>query len=650
MHSYDARDRSMTVRATLIATLGLFALASCYEYDYVVAGAGTAGLVVANRLSADPSVSVLVIEPGCDERANPNVTNPLAFTVPFGTHIDWQWCTTKIGQELTWRRHLENRSLEYHQGKAIGGTSTINGMTYVRGDAPELDAWAALGNPGWNWSALYPYYLRGESFAPPTEAQTAAGAAWDPAFHGESGPLRTGFPYEMLNGTLFDRMATTWEALGQRRNHDPNGGDVRGFAAWPMTVDRMADVREDAARAYLWDVVDRPNLDIVRGTVKRVVWEDGVCGTEDGDATVVARGVEYETPNGDTITVVAKREVILSAGAIQTPLILEQSGVGNPDILSSLGIPVVVDLPGVGENFQEQPNTIIVYNGTTPEALKTGAITPYATFLTAADLFGHSRLAALASRTLDSIPIWSTQVAAANGGRVSAAALERVFHLQHELIFTKNVTVAEIIGFAQPGQFGSAWWPLLPFSRGSVHLGVGDRGPKIDPQYLLSDFDKTIAIAAGRVAQKFWQTSPMAELVGANTVPGAEALPDFNATDAQWEAHLTSAGESVFFSFLTCTHPHASASCPPRTMILTRDIPAPHTAAPNHHGLGTAAMMSRDLGGVVDPELRVYGTRNVRVVDASVMPLQISGHLTATIYALAERASDIIIQHHRTAR
>ncbi|KAK8022750.1 glucose oxidase [Apiospora rasikravindrae] len=123
------------------------------RYDYVVAGAGTAGLVVASRLSADPSTSVLVIEPGGDERANPNVTSPLAFTVPFDA--------------TTPQKHLANRSLEYHQGKAIGGTSTINGMTYVRGDAAEFDAWATLGNPGWDWNVMYPYYLRSEAFAPP---------------------------------------------------------------------------------------------------------------------------------------------------------------------------------------------------------------------------------------------------------------------------------------------------------------------------------------------------------------------------------------------------------------------------------------------------------------------------------------------------
>ena len=236
--------------------------------------------------------------------------------------------------------HLASRSLEYHQGKAIGGTSIINGMTYVRADAAEIDAWAALGNPGWTWRELFPYYLRSEAFTPPSAAQTTAGASWDPAYHGEAGPLRTGYPYEMLNGTLFERMRATWDALGQPWNRDPNGGGVRGFAAWPMTVDRDADVRDDAARAYYWDVADRTNLDLVQGTVERVVWDSDGCGAatrkrkpeeNDGDAMVVARGVEYVTPSGEKITVRAKKEVILSAGAIRTPLILEQSGIGNPE-------------------------------------------------------------------------------------------------------------------------------------------------------------------------------------------------------------------------------------------------------------------------------------------------------------------------------
>ncbi|KAK7990324.1 hypothetical protein PG990_014604 [Apiospora arundinis] len=529
--------------------------------------------------------------------------------------------TSPLTDATTPQKHLANRSLEYHQGKAIGGTSTINGMTYVRADAAEIDAWAALGNPGWDWNALYPYYQRGEAFAPPTAAQTAAGASWVPAYHGESGPLRTSYPYEMLNGTLFDRMRTTWEALGQPWNRDPNGGDVRGFAAWPMTADRDADVREDAARAYFWGVANRGNLHIVQGTVRRVLWDHDEEDARsrgrpagsgfDGDEKVAAGGVEYVAPGGETITVGAKKEVILSAGAIRTPLILEESGVGNPDILGALGIPTVINLPGVGENFQEQPNIPLVYNSTRPDEVPEGIITPFAAFLTAGDLFGPSRLPEIAARAMESLPTWSAQIAAANGNRISAEALERILRLQHDLVFAKNVTVAEIICFARPGQFGSAWWPLLLFSRGSVHLhnpgGKEQKNMAIDPEYLLADLDKTITIAAGRAAQTFWRTAPMAEIVGANVFPGTEALPDLNATDAQWEAHLANA------------------------------------ATPNHHGLGTAAMMSRDLGGVVDPELRVYGTRNVRVVDASVIPLQISGHLTATLYALAERASEIII-------
>lgn len=149
-------------------------------------------------------------------------------------------------------------------------------------------------------------------------------------------------------------------------------------------------------------------------------------------------------------------------------------------IISAHGLPIVVDLPGVGENFQEQPNIALVYNSTKPDTVPAGAISPYAAFLSAGDLFGPEQLADVASRTLASLPAWSAQIAAANGNRVSAQALERILRLQHDLIFAKNVTVAEIICFARPGEFGSALWPLLPFSRGSVHLnskGAEGRNP-----------------------------------------------------------------------------------------------------------------------------------------------------------------------------
>ncbi|ETS73552.1 hypothetical protein PFICI_14498 [Pestalotiopsis fici W106-1] len=570
--------------------------ANCQEtYDFIIAGAGTCGSVVANRLSSDPNLSVLVIEPGLDERANPNVTSVLGFLSAFNTPIDWAY-------NITPQASLGGRGMQYHAGKAWGGTSTINGMTFLRGDRAEIDAWESLGNKGWNWDSLWPHYKGVERFEVPTPAQTDAGASWNPDFHGLDGELATGYAYELINGSLHETWRQTWEGLGFPWNEDANGGDIRGISIWPSTLDRDADTREDASRAFIQPVESRPNLKIIQGTVKRLTWN------EDGDVCE-ATGVEYLTAAGETITIQAHKEVILSAGALRSPLILESSGIGQPERLQKLGIETKIDLPGVGENMIEQPLGVVAYAGNVPNA--TGTIVPFGLFINARDTFGE-QTAAVAASTKANLSSWAADISAANGGIISAEALLEVFEIQHDLIFNHNVTIGEILSnFAEQDGYryvANVWWPLLPFSRGSVHLKSANAidDPAIDPQYLLADFDVTVMTGVGRVAQSFFFQEPMSNNITTALLPGDALLPR-NATDEQW-----------------------------RNVLVDQ-------VTPNHHALASAAMMSRELGGVVDSELRVYGTRNVRVVDASVVPLQISGHLTATLYALADRAAAIII-------
>jgi choline dehydrogenase len=265
----------------------------------------------------------------------------------------------------------------------------------------------------------------------------------------------------------------------------------------------------------------------------------------------------------------------------------------------------------------EQPLAALLY--TADLGNLTGTITPFGAFLNAQDLFGDET-ADIAASARASLPDWAASVSAANGGLVDAVALLQAFEVQHDVIFRDNVTIIETLTSAVTGELAQVGWPLLPFSRGSVHIqaqpnattaagnGTVDiaNRPAIDPKYLLADFDLTVMTAGGRIAQAFVYQAPLADLVTGYASPGDAILPR-NATDAQWEVALRG-GSSA-----------------------------------NHHALGTAAMMSRELGGVVDPQLRVYGTRNVRVVDASVLPTQISGHLTATLYAVADRAAAIIL-------
>lgn len=290
------------------------------KFDYIIAGGGTSGLLLANRLSADPKTTVAVIEPGSDVRTNPNVTDPdnTIYQLAFNTPIDWAYPTTpQLG--------AGGRTLELHSGKALGGTSTINGMVYIRADAAEIDAWEALGSEGWNWESLLPYYKRVEKSTPPTAAQAAAGASYDPEFHGEHGLLHVGNLYFLPNGSFHGTVQDAWESLGYVVNPDVNGGVTRGFNVWPMTVDREADLRWDAARACYYPVENRTNLVVLRGTVTKLVWEAHERGEH-----VFASGVEYVDAKNSTTVVAVRKEVILSAGSLRTPLILEASGVGNP--------------------------------------------------------------------------------------------------------------------------------------------------------------------------------------------------------------------------------------------------------------------------------------------------------------------------------
>lgn len=287
------------------------------SFDYVIAGGGTCGMVLANRLSEDPNITVAVIEPGEDVRNNPNVTDPGNFLVAFDTPIDWSYPSTT-------QPSAANRSFTFHSGKAIGGTSTINGMTYIRADAAEIDAWEALGNEGWNWTALLPYYKQTERFTPPTKTQTDVGADFEPQYHGRHGDLHVGFRYALPNGSFYGLIEETWESLGYQVNPEVNSGETRGFDVWPMTIDRDSDLRWDSARAYYYPVEHRANLFLLRGTALNLEFDSGVV-VDNKKAT----GLRYVDGDNDTIIVGANNEVILSAGALRTPLLLEMSGIGN---------------------------------------------------------------------------------------------------------------------------------------------------------------------------------------------------------------------------------------------------------------------------------------------------------------------------------
>ena len=290
-------------------------------YDYIIIGGGTSGLVVANRLSELENVNVLVIEAGGSVYNNSNVTDTVGYGQAFGTEIDWAYETVK--QEWGGGTPQIVRA-----GKALGGTSTINGMVYLRAQTSQINAWEKIGNKGWNWDNLFPYYRKSEHLQIPSNYSwfKGSGIAYNPAYHGFNGPLKVGWTSTQLNDGLAQTVNVTYQnmTIPIPYNEDPNGGQMVGYTLYPKTVDTELNIREDAARAYYYPYQSRSNLHVWLYTnVNMITWKAGSEATADG--------VEVTLANGTTAVVKASREVILAAGALKSPLLLELSGIGNPE-------------------------------------------------------------------------------------------------------------------------------------------------------------------------------------------------------------------------------------------------------------------------------------------------------------------------------
>ncbi|KAK2027760.1 GMC oxidoreductase [Colletotrichum zoysiae] len=540
--------------------------------DYVIVGGGTSGLALANRLSENPAVSVLIIEAGGSVFDNVNVTNPNGYGLAFGTDIDFAFQTTN----QTYGGGLVQTM---RAAKALGGTSTINGMAYTRAEASQIDAWEQLGNEGWNWDSLFPYYLKSEHFQTPEPARKVAGhLEYEAKDHGENGALLTGWTFAQTNGSIPTVLNSTFQNLGLPWNEDVNGGNMVGFSVFPRTVDQENAVREDAARAYYYPFQNRTNLKVLLNTsAQKLTWKNSTVPTADGVEVVLA--------DGSTRTVKAGKEVILSAGALH-------------------GIETVVNLPTVGENLQDQMNNGLSFDmkNTTLDGTLTTVAYP-----SAEQMFDNAD--EVAAQIKESLPAYAATVASVNGNVTRAADLLEFFEMQWSLIFESKIPVAEVLVNSAKNSWSSEYWGLLPFSRGSIHIGEKSTANAIiNPNYFLLDWDLLQQVQTAKFIRKLYSTAPFSTFAGTETRPGASVV----AADADvegWKGYIKSNYRS------------------------------------NFHPVGTAAMMPREKGGVVDANLKVYGTSNVRVVDASVLPFQVCGHLVSTLYAVAERAADLILEN-----
>ncbi|KAK6001670.1 hypothetical protein QM012_002160 [Aureobasidium pullulans] len=562
-------------------------------FDYVIVGGGTAGTVLANRLSEDSSVSVALIEAGGSA-----LDNPLARTI-YGncpactTALDWNYTTVP-------QQHLNGNIQPYHAGRCLGGTSDLNGWTYLRPSKAEFRSWQAVGNPGWMWKSLLHYFRKSENLQIPSASQQEQGATYITEFHGFDGPLDIAWP-PLLNMTGFGKaLNETWQSLGLKWNRDANSGSLRGLFLKPSEYNlQQGGIREDANRAYLAPIMNRTNLKVFTYTTAMKLR----LGYDLASKAMVASGVDVITATRGNQTIRASREIILSLGTLRTPTLLEASGIGNSRVLANASIPLKVDLPGVGFHMQDQINYNLGFNITGNDNF-TNDLTniPTYAFVTAEDLFGNDTLS-IENELRRSISQYAAKIAAESNGATTIHTEKRRLNARVDLIFDKNIPIGELI----LNPTFAAFWQTLPLSTGSVHLSSDHPSrPLINPNWLQFDFDFRVQVALLKFCRRLYSRPPLSALNNpVETSPGYSALP-LNATDAQYRAFFNSSGQAVW------------------------------------HGVGTAAMMSRELGGVIDPQMLVYGTSNLRVVDASAFPFEVNGHPTSTIYAMAEKAADLI--------
>ena len=519
-------------------------------YDYVIVGAGSAGCVLANRLSADGD-SVLLLEAGNPDEQR-EIGMPAAYSELFKSEVDWEYYTEP-------QPELNGRECYWPRGKTLGGSSSINAMIYARGQPADYDHWADLGNDGWDYEDVLEYFKRAEhNERGPSE------------YHGTGGPRNVADP--QAPNELTEAFIEAGAAAGLPHNDDFNAGDQSGVGLYQVT--QKDGERHSAADAYLKPVLDRPNLTATTGAQVTEVRFDGR----------EAVGVEYlQDGSGSTETVTANEEVILSAGAINSPQLLMLSGVGPAEHLAAHDISVVHDLPGVGQNLQDHLQVKINYACEKPVSLE------------GADSLWNILKYLLLNRG----PLTSN-VAEAGGFTSVTQGTERP-----EIQFHFGPSYSVNHGFDNPD--GHGFWLgalcLRPESRGRITLQSADPfdDPAVDPQYLTKQADVEVLLEGLKLIREILQAEPFDEYRGEEVSPGA---------DVQSEAELIE---------------HIR-----------------ETAASLYHPVGTCKMGDDEMA-VVDDRLRVDGVDGLRVVDASIMPSITSGNTDAPTTMIAEKAADSIL-------
>ncbi|MGO7904011.1 GMC family oxidoreductase [Rhizobium leguminosarum] len=522
-------------------------------FDYIITGAGPAGCVLASRLSEDPDVSVLLLEAGGGDR-NPLFHMPAGFAKMTKGVASWGWETVP-------QKHMKGRVLRYTQAKVIGGGSSINAQLYTRGNAADYDLWAREdGCEGWDYRSILPYFKRAED-----------NQRFADDYHSYGGPLGVSMPAAPL--PICDAYIRAGQELGIPYNHDFNGRQQAGVGFYQLTQRNRR--RSSASLAYLSPIKDRKNLTVRTGArVARIIVEGGR-----------ATGVEIVTSRGLEI-VRAEREVLVSSGAIGSPKLLLQSGIGPADHLRSVGVKVLHDLPGVGENLQDHLDLFVIAECTGDHTYD-GVAKLHRT-LWAGIQYVLFRTGPVASSLFETGGFWYADP--------QARSPDIQFHLGLGSGIEAGVERLKNAGVT----LNSAY--LHPRSRGTVRLSSSDpaASPLIDPNYWSDSHDRTMSLEGLKIAREIMQQAALKPYVMAERLPGPKVMTDEQLFD------------------YGCAN-----------------------AKTDHHPVGTCKM-GTGPEAVVGLDLKVHGLEGLRVCDSSVMPRVPSCNTNAPTIMVGEKGSDLI--------